>query len=71
MKVNLTLHLCPLSDRCLSILQNGKLPQFIPDDVIASMYDVNKKGWYLKEVGIFQVQSFNFCKKKHVLDFIS
>ena len=25
----------------LSILQNGKLPQFIPDDVIASMFDVN------------------------------
>ena len=53
----------------LSILQNGKLPQFIPDDVIALMFDVNntspspcienlRNG--LKNVGIFQVQSFKF-----------
>ena len=62
----------------LSILQNGKLPQFIPDYVIASMFDVNntspspcienlRNG--LKKFCIFQVQSFNFCKK-NVLDFI-
>ena len=48
----------------LSILQNGKLPQFVPVDVIDAIFDVNstlpcienlRNG--LKKIGIFQVKS--------------
>ncbi|XP_028415611.1 uncharacterized protein LOC114538969 [Dendronephthya gigantea] len=48
----------------LSILQNGKLPQFIPPDVISALFDVNVKlacienlRTGLKKVGIFQICS--------------
>ena len=49
----------------LSILQNGKLPQFVPPVIISEMFNENCKlpcieslRIGLKKVGIFQVRSF-------------
>ena len=57
----------------MSVLQNGKLPQFLPENVIGAVFDPDnmlqslinlRKG--LEKVGIFQVMNFIFCSVIYV-----